>query len=556
MKNIYSFIGVAISMLAFSLAAKAQCPYTTPTVNVVNGVICNGQPAILSVPNVYDSYQWYWGTVPVPVAATDYSYWAVTQGSYTLQVVLNGCTATTAPVYVSAPLVQPLNFPDTLYSCTNELLITVDNQLYNTFLWNTGETTNTKLVTQSGFYGVGAGITALSCGVADTFWVELNMPSPSVNITEIGTNPFCVDSFLILESDNATNNVWSTGETTQSITVTTDGTYSVTVDNYYGCTATASVQASTIVCAPSSQLSPAFCPNFSLVRTSGISCVSVPGATQYEWRFTNTSGVYATKISLYNYIVLHSVSPQISWGEMYSVQVRPYVNGQWGVFGVFCQIGLIQEPTPATIPLTQLRSEDCGKLTYRLNFDNRIVANLVAASIQYEFEFSNPMSGSVVATKLSPFNNIYLNTVSPALAVPAQYNVRVRVRLGGSTVWGNYGNTCLIGITGLNRENPNDLEPSYVLDEVGNVIGSEVFKYNISTRPNPFNATAQIIVESKNNTVVELYINDLTGRLIDQLKVETNTLYTVGDNLPNGIYIIRGITSQGSTFSSKVIKTE
>jgi hypothetical protein len=544
MKKIYLYLCVAVASLLIYSTSKAQCPYPTPVVNVVNGVICNGAPAILSVPDDYDSYQWYWGTVPVPVAATDYSYWAVTEGSYTLQVVLNGCTATTAPVFVSSPAVQPLNFPDTLYSCTNELLVSVDPLLYDQFLWSTGETTNSKLITQSGFYGVGAGISALSCGVADTFWVELNMPSPSVSITTIGNNPFCQNANVILESDNVSGNQWSNGETTQAISVTSPGLYTVTVENYYGCTATASVQVDQIIC---SSLIGQFCPNYNLVQTSAIICQPVVGATQYEWRFSQNGNVYATKFSTLNYIVLHSVSPQISWGNIYQVDVKPYVPGQVTSFGAICEIGLINQPVPNTVPLTQLRSQDCGKLNYRLNIDNRLVANSVYQAISYEFQFSEVVSGNVVASKIVQSPVCFLNTVTPTLPVPAQYNVKVRVLYGG--VWGNFGNACLIGIIGINKEE-QETDPFNEADEL---LPAE-YLFSAGAYPNPYTEGATLTIFSTEIETMSVNVYDITGKIVDQFRAVANENFIFGEAYNSGLYFIDITNQKGETQHLKVIK--
>jgi hypothetical protein len=546
MKKIYFLTTIIIGSLFTVYQSSAQCPYPTPVVNVVNGVICNGAPAILSVPDIYDSYQWFWGTVPVPVAATDYSYWAVVQGNYFLQVVLNGCTTLTAPVYVSAPLVQPLNLPDTLYSCTNQLTIQLDTLLYDQFQWSNGQLSSAQTFFQSGWVGVGVGIDALSCGVADTFWVELNKPSPTVSISTVGPNPFCLDSSIVLESDNPTNNLWSTGETTQSIIISSQGLYSVTVENYFGCTATATFQANQTVCLPSTTLSPSFCPNYNLVQTSAIICVPVVGATQYEWQFSQNGNVYATKFTNANYTVLHGVSPQITFGNIYQVKVKPFVAGQWGAFGNACDIGLVIQPIQGTVPLTQLRPQDCGKLNYRINNDNRLLGNPIYQAAAYEFEFKNPITGQVVATKVVPNHPVlFLNTVTPSLTYPAQYNVRIRVNYGG--VWGNYGNTCLIGIIGLNKdENVEEMQNEIAIED-------EYF-FDAGSYPNPFDNNAVLYSVSSRNENLKVTIIDISGKIVEEFSLISNENYNIGESFNKGLYFIRISNESGDSKNFKIIK--
>jgi large repetitive protein len=57
-------------------------------------------------------------------------------------------------------------------------------------------------------------------------------------ISASGSTTICPDGSVILSSSSATGNVWSNNETTQSITVTTAGSYTVTVTNEAGCSAT------------------------------------------------------------------------------------------------------------------------------------------------------------------------------------------------------------------------------------------------------------------------------------------------------------------------------
>ena len=63
------------------------------------------------------------------------------------------------------------------------------------------------------------------------------LPKNHISIT--GDHYFCADSTIILTASPSVSYLWSTGETTQSISVSQDGTYQVTVTNIYGCTATA-----------------------------------------------------------------------------------------------------------------------------------------------------------------------------------------------------------------------------------------------------------------------------------------------------------------------------
>ena len=64
------------------------------------------------------------------------------------------------------------------------------------------------------------------------------LPSPDVVIT--GPSTLCADSTATLTASVAVSYLWSTGDTTQSVTVTDEGTYTVTVTDATGCVSSAS----------------------------------------------------------------------------------------------------------------------------------------------------------------------------------------------------------------------------------------------------------------------------------------------------------------------------
>lgn len=73
-------------------------------------------------------------------------------------------------------------------------------------------------------------------GIWETQVMDCNLPEPQVNIT--GDLEFCEGKSVTLELvDNSNDFIWSTGETTRSITVSKSGTYSVILTNSNGCKA-------------------------------------------------------------------------------------------------------------------------------------------------------------------------------------------------------------------------------------------------------------------------------------------------------------------------------
>ena len=369
-------------------------------------------------------------------------------------------------------------------------------------------------------------------------------------IISASSTSICPGQTVILNSNYLTGNAWSNGGTSFNTNITSAGTYTLTVTELNGCTGSTSINITNGTnCVQATQMSNGVCGNMNFVKTSSITCLAVSGATQYEWQFSNGSGVYATKITTTNYVLLHSVSPAINWGTTWNIKVRVYVGVNVGPFSNNCNIGIMQDPTIGGVPLTQLRTQDCGKLNYRINADNRIIANPVTGAIQYEFEFSSSVTGLVVATKLLANNVLYLNTVTPALTFPAQYNVRVKAKIGN--VWGVYGTPCLIGITGLNRE-----EETSVDDNLSAIESIPNLDINLSVFPNPFNEQATIVVHSTNNENINLEVFDMVGNIVWKEIITSNKNTNFGIDFAQGTYLVKAINSSGNQAMFRFVKSK
>lgn len=110
-----------------------------------------------------------------------------------------------------------------------------------TFLWNTGETTQSITVSESGTYTVE--VTIEECTVTESVTILLS-DTPVIDLG--GDQNLCdvtsyeITAELIVGDPDEATFLWNTGETTQSITVTEAGTYTVEVA-IAQCVSTASV---------------------------------------------------------------------------------------------------------------------------------------------------------------------------------------------------------------------------------------------------------------------------------------------------------------------------
>jgi gliding motility-associated-like protein len=192
-------------------------------------VFCQGNSVILnsSEPN---GNTWSTGATTPSIVISN-------SGTFTVTFTdVNGCTAVSAPLIVTEdiPLTAP-NLGGPFVQCAGSVIL--DAGISNgstTFQWSTGATTQSISVSQSGVYNV---VLTNSCGSVQSSdaTVTINpLPAPPV-ITPLGQTTFCSGGSLILSSNIANGITWSTGETTQTITVTQSGIYSVNFNDGNSC---------------------------------------------------------------------------------------------------------------------------------------------------------------------------------------------------------------------------------------------------------------------------------------------------------------------------------
>ena len=180
---------------------------------------CDGGSVTLTA-SAATSYLWSDGSTGASVLVDG-------SGDYSVTVTdANGCTdmSETTSVIENANPVAGISADGPTTFCTGgSVNLTATGG--TSYLWNTGETSATINVTTSGIYSATV-YNAEGCSdVTDAISVSAD-PCGDVTITADGPTEFCDGGSVMLTSSEPTGNVWSTGETTQSITVSTSGDYS------------------------------------------------------------------------------------------------------------------------------------------------------------------------------------------------------------------------------------------------------------------------------------------------------------------------------------------
>lgn len=229
---------------------------------------CPGGSTEISITDGYDSYEWSnsWNSNEETITVSDDYLVTVTSVDGCEQILDFFVAELTAPT----PTIS-----GDLLICEGEITNLEVDGLYASYLWSTTETNFEIAVTTSDTYSV---TVTDDNGCEGEASVEV-MINPPLDLAITGDALICSDEQTTLTATTGfTSYMWSTTETSESITVSTPGTYTVTGMDPSGCenTATFTVEQ---VDAPQPMISGdlTICPGASTVLTAE------PGFATYTW---------------------------------------------------------------------------------------------------------------------------------------------------------------------------------------------------------------------------------------------------------------------------------
>src|ERR1035437_7559358 len=279
---------------------QSTCTIATPTITAggPTDFCAGGSVTLTSSPGT--SYLWSNGATTRNINVT-------ASGSYTVKVTNSeGCQSTSSATVVTVnalpatPTITP-GGPTTF--CTGGS-VTLTSSAGISYLWSNGANTSSITVTTAGSYTVrvtnGSGCQSVA-SVATIITVN-SLPS-TPTIAAGGPTAFCAGGSVTLTSSARTSYLWSSGETTQSINVTSAGSYTVQVTNASGCqSAPSAVRVVTVNAVPVTPTITAggqttFCNGgrVTLTSSAGTSYLWSNGATTQSINVT-ASGSYTVKV--------------------------------------------------------------------------------------------------------------------------------------------------------------------------------------------------------------------------------------------------------------------
>lgn len=256
---------------------------TTPVISANgNTTVCEGQSVSLSSNNA-SSYNWSNGATTQTVNIN-------VSGNYSVQVTNQfGCVSNNSNsinVLVNPNPTQPVISTASTTICGNNPITLNAPSGYTTYLWSNLQNTSSITTTQAGTYTVSVTDANGCVSQASAPLVVTLLPSPSAPSITAATNAICSgDSITLFASSGFASYLWSNGDTTSNITVSSQGNYTVTGYFCNGSNNLISTPYNLVVNAvtPASINGPSsFCPNATAQLVSN-------NAASYHWLTPNSN---------------------------------------------------------------------------------------------------------------------------------------------------------------------------------------------------------------------------------------------------------------------------
>jgi gliding motility-associated-like protein len=191
--------------------------------------ICQGTSTTFDAGAGYNSYLWSTGSGAQTINAT-------LAGTYTVTVTdANGCSGSDNISLTVNPAPTPVIAGNASF-CQGNSSVLDAGAGYSSYLWSTGANTRTISVSTGGMYSVTVTSANACSGMASQLITVHPLPNPAIT----GGTGICQGSSATLNGGNGyANYLWSTGASTQTISVSSAGNYAVTVTDNNGCSASA-----------------------------------------------------------------------------------------------------------------------------------------------------------------------------------------------------------------------------------------------------------------------------------------------------------------------------
>jgi large repetitive protein len=286
---------------------SVQIPLSSAPTVTAGGptTFCEGGFVVLTAPAGMAGYLWSNGAIAQSITVTaSGAYSVTTTDAYGCAMMSAAAVVTVNPLPAAA---ITAGGPTTFCEGGSVTLTAPQNSSYS---WSSGATTRSITIDATGVFSVTV-TNANGCSATSTPVVVTENPLPAAPVIAAGgPTTFCAGGSVTLNAPAGFTYLWSTGATTQSITVSQAGQYSVSVTNANGCSSQGSPVTVTVNPLPVATVTAGgpttFCAGGSVTLTAsaGSSYLWSNGATtqsinataggSYSVTVTNANGCSAT----------------------------------------------------------------------------------------------------------------------------------------------------------------------------------------------------------------------------------------------------------------------
>ncbi len=239
---------------------------------------CTGSEVTLELDDTYDAYEWSNGSV-------DQNILVNTGGTYSVTVSsAAGCTGEAQLTVTENDNLEPTITGELAFCEGGSTTLTAPPGLI--YEWSNNMTTQSIEVTNTGTYTVLVSDADGCTGTGEVSVVENDLPTPAI----AGSNTFCIGNSTIIDAGAGYETYsWSDGSSGQTLEVSVQGSYEVTVTDNNGCTGVAQLMVS-----ESASLNPVISGDLQLCEGEISSLDAGSGFQTYLWSTGETTQMINT----------------------------------------------------------------------------------------------------------------------------------------------------------------------------------------------------------------------------------------------------------------------
>jgi hypothetical protein len=379
-------------------------------------------------------------------------------------------------------------------------------------------------------------------------------------ISSIGSNNLCSGGSVFLSVTAGSSFLWSTGETTQNITVSQAGSYTCQVTNYCGTSTSLPFTVNSVVPNAPSLIGDTVCIEGTMTLTAN-------GTGTISW-YDAQNNLLGTGSSFTTPVLNTTTQYFAENTDTYSdsTYAEPHTNGiGGGGYRTSVQSNVFNALQNFTLQSALVYSTNAGSITVQLKNSADSILSSLAVSVpagesRVNLNFSVPADSSLKLgissfTGFSTNQGLYRNDNSAIYP----YEIPGLLSITGTTAGASY--YYYLYDWEILTENGTCTSPRVEVSAVVEscaALGEDVaFKNSISLFPNPNNGQFEVNFNTRKDADVTIDIIDIVGKTIQSqsLKNLNGFVKKAIDirNFSKGIYLMN-LTFEGKTYTKRFIK--